>query len=123
MANKVTLSRMHSYVGPRQVAAKADGIAMDAKDVVNVDQLRRIGINFNGQLAAMAQANGFAMDNNDVGPAPSPLSGLSSPSIAVPVQFLQAWLPGYVRMITAAHFMREREYDQNRAPPVEPPPA
>jgi hypothetical protein len=28
-----------------------------------------------------------------------------------------------LRMITAAHFMREREYDQNRAPPVEPPPA
>jgi copper transport protein len=26
-----------------------------------------------------------------------------------------------LRMITAAHFMREREYDQNRAPPVEPP--
>jgi putative copper export protein len=28
-----------------------------------------------------------------------------------------------LRMITAAHFMREREYDQNRAPPVEPPAA
>ena len=27
-----------------------------------------------------------------------------------------------LRMITAAHFMSEREYDQNRAPPVEPPP-
>jgi copper transport protein len=26
-----------------------------------------------------------------------------------------------LRMITAAHFMKEREYDQNRAPPVEPP--
>ncbi len=26
-----------------------------------------------------------------------------------------------LRMITAAHFMREREYDQNRAPPVKPP--
>ncbi len=26
-----------------------------------------------------------------------------------------------LRMITSAHFMREREYDQNRAPPVEPP--
>ena len=26
-----------------------------------------------------------------------------------------------LRMITAAHFMFEREYDQNRAPPVEPP--
>jgi len=26
-----------------------------------------------------------------------------------------------LRMITAAHFMREREYDQNHAPPVVPP--
>ena len=26
-----------------------------------------------------------------------------------------------LRMITAAHFMSEREYDQNRAPPVVPP--
>jgi hypothetical protein len=26
-----------------------------------------------------------------------------------------------LRMVTAAHFMREREYDQNSAPPVEPP--
>ena len=26
-----------------------------------------------------------------------------------------------LRMITASHFMREREYDQNKAPPVEPP--
>jgi len=103
--NQGSVTRVLSHIGPRQMAANAAGMAMDAKDVVNVDALRSLGINFNGKLGMMAEAHG--MDSNDVGIAPSPLSGLSSASISVPVQFLQVWMPGFVRMITAARKMDE----------------
>jgi len=47
--------------------------------------------------------DGLGMDtSNDVGINPVPLTGLTTPSITTPVQFLQEWLPGFVPMITSA---------------------
>lgn len=51
--------------------------------------------------------DGFAMDTNDVGIAPVPLSGLTTPAIPGIVQFLQAWLPGMVRVLTGARKIDE----------------
>jgi hypothetical protein len=49
-------------------------------------------------LLAMLQ---YAMDGNDVGVSPAPLPLLSTATIPGLLQFLQNWLPGLVRTITA----------------------
>lgn len=95
----------HSFRGPRQMGARLE---MSVKDVEQYAALRGIGINFgNGFIRQATQAildgaDGFAMDSNNVGTAPAPLSGLTTASIATQIQFLQNWLPGFVRVLTAA---------------------
>jgi|SRR6185312_3811603 len=83
-------SRELSYIGPREVRP----IEMTAQDVKDYALLSQLGINFSPRhLAMMAAQDGFGMD------AQSPVT---SPSISVPIQFLQNWLPGFVRINTAA---------------------
>ncbi|MDR1349677.1 MAG: DUF2184 domain-containing protein [Zoogloeaceae bacterium] len=72
-------------------------LRLNDADIGSYGDLARIGIQLN-HVAAMAKA--FALDSNDVGINPSPLPGLTAPSVAVPVQFLQAWLPGFVFTVT-----------------------
>lgn len=89
----------HSYRAGRGFAP----VAMTAAQVTEsaVAALRRIGIEFApGVVANMVQAH--AMDGNDVGIAPASINTLTTPSISTPVQFLQAWLPGFVSVLTAA---------------------
>ena len=92
------VSQVHSFIAPRGIEA----MAMDAADVQAWQYLERYGININGfknrQLAKMLE---YAMDSNDVGPLPAPLSSLSTATIPGLLQFLQNWLPGLVRVITA----------------------
>jgi hypothetical protein len=71
--------------------------AMDAANVGEFASLHNLGINLSeGDVRAMqrAAANAFgAMDD---------LGGTTLPgTIGTPVQFLQNWLPGFVRMLTA----------------------
>lgn len=83
-----------SHIGPRQVGP----VAMDANDVQDYAALSRMGINFPAALVArMAQA--IAMDDQQ--------GGLTAPSITTPIQFLQNWLPGFVRINTAARKIDE----------------
>ena len=78
-----------SHIAPRQVRA----LAMDEKDVGNFADLGEIGINFsNKQVNTMAN---WAMDSGNQ-------ADVTSPSMTTPVQFLQNWLPGFVKVITAA---------------------
>jgi hypothetical protein len=66
--------------------------------------LRRIGIEFEPDaLEKMVEAHGF--DASDM--APVPLPGLTTPAIPGLVQFLQAWLPGFVRVLTAPRMIDE----------------
>jgi len=82
-------SQERSYIAPRQVRA----LAMDEKDVANFADLGEIGINFSDkQVKAMAN---WAMDSGNQ-------ADVTSPSMTTPVQFLQNWLPGFVKVITAA---------------------
>lgn len=95
-------SKQHGFRSARSFAA--GGIKITA------DQVREFVANSAGlgitlpasTIANMTAGLGVAMDSNDVGIAPAPLSGLTTPSIAAQIQFLQAWLPGFVRIITAA---------------------
>jgi hypothetical protein len=83
-------SQVHSHIGPRNVRP----MEMTMDQVEAYSALARIGINLPAaQVAQMAQA--YAMDDQQ---------GLSATiaGIGVPVQFLQNWLPGFVRVQTQA---------------------
>ena len=80
-------SKELSYIGPRDVRP----VQMTAEDVQDFALLSDLGINFRkDHIASMAA---FGMD------AQSPVT---IPSISVPIQFLQQWMPGFVRVLTAA---------------------
>lgn len=80
-------------------------LAITTADVRHYAKLDGIGINLSDRaLGQMLQA---AMDSNDVGMAPSPLGTLSPATITTPVQFLQNWLPGLVKFLTAARLADE----------------
>jgi hypothetical protein len=77
-----------SYISPRQVGA----VQMSADDVADFAALSQLGINFGSKDVAKMAA--FAMDNQQ--------GDVTQPSMTTPVQFLQNWLPGFVKVITAA---------------------
>lgn len=81
-----------SSLSPRQVGK----VTMSADDVSDYAALGDLGINFGAKnIKAMAS---YAMDAQ---------ADVSQPSITTPVQFLQNWLPGFVKVITAARKIDE----------------
>lgn len=92
-------STVHSNIEPGKARAYAmDSAAIAALSMDAVADLRRVGINIPARrVAAMIrdmEVGGMAMDDTQ---------GLvTTASISNPVQFLQAWLPGLVRVLTAA---------------------
>lgn len=84
----------HSHIGPRQVGP----VAMTAQDAADYQALSRIGVNFSPTLVARMAAS-MAMDDQQ--------GGITSPSITTPIQFLQNWLPGFIRIVTAARKIDE----------------
>jgi hypothetical protein len=81
-------TKEHSYIAPRNVGP----VAMSADDVADYAALSQIGINLPRNLVKRMAS--FAMDDQQ--------GGITAPSITTPVQFLQNWLPGFVRVMTAA---------------------
>lgn len=83
-----------SHFGPREVRA----LTMDASDVSDYSALGMIGINLPAaQVKQMTAA--LAMDDQQ--------GGITTASITTPIQFLQNWLPGFVKTITAARKIDE----------------
>lgn len=92
--NHLTPSIQHSHIGPRAVAS----MPFSREDVESYAALGALGIGFEpGTIRQMAQA--FAMDDQQ--------GGVTTGSMATPIQFLQTWLPGFVRVITAARKIDE----------------
>lgn len=86
--------KIHSSLGPRQVRP------LDFSEVEKYADLRRLGIGFDAaDLRNMIAAHAAALASGQDSALTAPLS---TPSVPTPVQFLQAWLPGFVRVITAA---------------------
>lgn len=80
------------------------------EDVAEYNALRSVGIGFDhGYIAEIVSALQLAatMDSNDVGIAPAPGSLQSVAAIPSLVQFLQAWMPGFVNFISAARKIDE----------------
>ncbi len=98
---KREVSATHSYIAPRNVRP------FDMKSVTDaaVSSLARIGLVFDHstvseQLSALSRAGAFrtgaaTMDSNFTAMS-------TTPSIPTPIQFLQTWLPGFVKIMTAA---------------------
>jgi len=91
---QLTPSKVHSYIDPRKIKA------IESFDSKNYRALSKIGIHLRDEKlreimdARQGARRGFGMDAIQ----PTVTTG----SIAVPVQFLQSWLPGWVKVITAA---------------------
>lgn len=81
------------------IAARKVAPLVGFADFENYQDLARLGIGFDSRdMAKMAAA--WAGDSALVSP-------LTVPSITTPVQFLQAWLPGFVEIVTAARRIDE----------------
>jgi len=94
MAKTDIISAQRSYIGPRDVRP----VTMTAEDVADFSSLSDIGLNLPaGSVAKMAQL--YAMDDQQ--------GGVTTASMATPIQFLQTWLPGLVRTNTAARKIDE----------------
>jgi hypothetical protein len=92
-----TPSIVHSNIGARNV-----------RPLVNFDteeyrSLGRIGISISNNDVAKMQ--NFQRDFVDATGMDALEVGLSTPSIATPVQFLQNWLPGWVEVITTVRMI------------------
>src|ERR1700744_2842337 len=80
-------------------------IAVTEDDVQNFVELSQVGIGFDQSSIAELVSTlkmAAAMDSNDVGITPAPGQIQTTASVPTLVQFLQAWLPGFVNFITAA---------------------
>jgi hypothetical protein len=82
-----------SHLAARDVAS----VQMSASDVADYAALQDLGINFPAK--AVNKMAAFAMDDQQ--------GDVTSPSMTTPVQFLQNWLPGFVKVITAARKIDE----------------
>lgn len=85
-------SKQHSHISGRDISSCIKNgkpvIAMDSANIGEYSSLQKVGVGFtNGYLNEAPQA--WAMD--DVS------GGVFAPTVGTPVQFLQAWLPGFVR--------------------------
>lgn len=92
------------HLGPRH--NKPLNLMTTAIDSVMImDELRSLGINIgNAELSKMiaaAQSGALAQDSSAFG-QDAFTQPLLTPSMGTPVQFLQAWLPGFVHVITQA---------------------
>jgi hypothetical protein len=103
-------SVVHSRVAPENVRPlifKPDAIS----DMRAVRELEKIGIGFSAEY--LRRAASVAMDAMDAW-TPQPFgsnvtapSAISTPSIVSPIQFLQNWLPGFIKVLTAARKIDE----------------
>jgi hypothetical protein len=82
-----------SHIAPRDVRP----LVMSAQDAADYADLARVGINLDP--AMIRRMASYAMDDQQ--------GGVSQGSIMTPVQYLQNWLPGFVRVITAARKIDE----------------
>lgn len=86
--NASSPSKQHSYIGPRDVRPFV------MKDARNFEQLKKLGIGFDER--DLEKMYDYAMDAQSTIQDP-----VTTPSIPGLVQFLQNWLPGQVKIITA----------------------
>lgn len=88
-----TASKIHKHIAGRDVRP----VVFTAEDVRDYAQLAAFGVHLDPRL--VRKMDQFAAAN-DAAPDLQPL--INPGSAGIPVQFLQAWLPGFVNVITQA---------------------
>ncbi|ATW57884.1 putative structural protein [Pseudomonas phage tabernarius] len=107
------MSRVVSKTHSRLAGGQARQFAMDANiTAAAVQQLARIGLNFDhatvsGQIQEMARAGMLGGNKGGQGMDAAFIAPVTTPSIPTPIQFLQQWLPGFVKVMTAARNIDE----------------
>lgn len=94
-------SIVHKHISGRQVRP----FALDATAAAITAALAHLpayGISMDA--ADIRAMHAFVQDAGDI---PTGLGGLTTPSVATPIQFLQAWLPGFVQIATAPRLIDE----------------
>lgn len=98
-------SRETSSISPRNLRPLV--IAQDSVTQAMMVELQRIGIDIPLSVVAKMITEG-AGSLNGLAVASDALNALSTtPSITTPIQFLQSWLPGFVRVLTQARKIDE----------------
>lgn len=94
------MSRFHQSTPERsyQRGRRVGPVQVTAADVRHYADLERLGINISDRDIERMMS-GLGLDSAD---NRAPVGPLTTPSITTPIQFLQAWLPGFVRVLTAA---------------------
>lgn len=93
---------MESFIHGRREGRTIKPVPMQVGDVSEqaLQQLHLVGIHIDPRVVRdMVRVIG---DSNNVGPNPAGLGIQSDPNIGNAIQFLQAWLPGFVQFATAA---------------------
>ena len=86
----------HSHIGPRKVGSRVCKTSEQKRALCeNFRDLTRYGIGIDEKDVRAMMRFASTMDADLTAP-------LTTSSITTPVQFLQAWLPGFVEVITAA---------------------
>lgn len=92
----VQKSKQHGFISGRTFAKaiqeNRSAITMDSNDVEHFRALKSVGIGFTNDFLGKA-ASAYGMDDVQ--------GGVTVGSLGAPVQFLQAWLPGFVHVATA----------------------
>lgn len=98
----MAVSKTHSSISGRSIRP----LAMDAKQVGDaaIRELNRIGISINPQFVHDQVQGIFSGQSalSHIGADAAFTPGITAPSVPTPLQFLQAWLPGWVKVITSA---------------------
>ena len=88
----------HSSISPRNVRPLV--FAQDAVTMGMLNELQAVGINITPQALAKMHSEGQGFLNGIAQDAI--VQPLTTASVATPLQFLQSWLPGFVRVLTQA---------------------
>ncbi len=100
-------SVVHSQLAPHQVRQ----LVLSAKDISSMEAVRsleKIGIGFtDGYLNKATQAAMDAWTPQPFGTNVAAPSAITTSSIVAPIQFLQNWLPGFIKVLTAARKIDE----------------
>lgn len=95
------VSKERFHISGREASARAAAgkamFAMDKSEVEQYLQLQSVGVGLD--QAWVQKAAAYAMDDAQ--------GGVFTPSIGTPVQFLQAWLPGFVKAVFAVRKIDE----------------
>lgn len=100
-------SKQHGYVSGRkfgEIAKKLNAIFATDEGVASYEELKKIGVDLEKGAWSSINLLNSVMDQYPINPMQP---NLTTPSISVPVQFLQTFLPGFVNDLTWARRIDE----------------